>query len=55
MTFDIIVGIILTAVSLCVIVFLVLWSRHIIERIHSKPPRTLREIKQEIDSDQPQA
>jgi hypothetical protein len=48
MTFDIITGIILTALALCIVVFLTFWSRHIIERIHAHPSGSLREIKKEI-------
>ncbi len=48
MTFDVFTGIIFIAAALCVIVFLTLWSRHIIERIHAHPPGSLREIQKEI-------
>ena len=42
------IGIILTAAALFVVVFLTLWSRHTIERIHAHNPGSLREIKKEI-------
>ena len=48
MTFDILAGIIITAVALCVVVFLTFWSRRIIERIHTHSPGSLRKIKKEI-------
>jgi len=47
MTFDILLGIILTAISLCAVVFLTMWSRRVIERIHTRPPSSLREIQKE--------
>jgi len=46
-TFDILLGIVLTSISLCVVVFLTIWSRRIIERIHARPPSSLREIQKE--------
>ena len=46
-TFDILLGIILTAISLFAVVFLTMWSRRIIERIHARPPSSLREIQKE--------
>ena len=51
MTFDIIVGVILIVLALSIVVFLTLWSWRIIEHIHSRSPKTLREIKQEIDNE----
>ncbi len=47
-TFDILLGIVLTAISLFAVVFLTVWSRRIIERIHARQPNSLREIKKEI-------
>jgi len=47
-TFDILLGIALTAISLCAVVFLTMWSRRIIERIHARPQSSLREIQKEI-------
>ena len=47
MTFDILLGIVLTTLSLCAVVFLTMWSRRIIERIHTRPPSSLREIQNE--------
>ena len=46
-TFDILLGIVLTSISLCVVVFLTIWSLRIIERIHARPPSSLREIQKE--------
>ncbi len=48
MTLNIIIGIILLAVSLGGVVIFTLWSRHIIERIYSAPPGTLKEIQENI-------
>ena len=48
MTFDILVGIVLTALALGVVVLLTLWSRRIIERIHARSPSSLREIQKDI-------
>jgi hypothetical protein len=48
MTFEILIGIVLTAGALSVVVFLAFWSRHIIERIYAHPPGSLREIQKEI-------
>lgn len=47
MTFDILLGIVLTALSLGAVVFLTIWSRRIIERIHASSPSSLREIQKE--------
>jgi len=47
-TFDILLGIVLTAISLCAVVFLTMWSRSIIERIHARPQSSHREIQKEI-------
>ena len=47
-TFDILLGIILTSISMCAVVFLTIWSRRIIERIHASSPSSLREIQKEI-------
>ena len=48
MTFDILMGIVLTALALGVVVLLTLWSRRIIERIHARSPGSLREIQKDI-------
>jgi len=48
MTLDILIGIILTAVALCTVVLLTLWSRRIIERIHVHASGSLREIQKDI-------
>ncbi len=48
MTFDMVVGIGLTALALGAVVLLTLWSRNIIERIHSRSPASLREIQKDI-------
>lgn len=47
MTFDVLLGIILTAISLFGVVFLTIWSRRIIESIHTRPSSSLREIQKE--------
>ena len=51
MTFDILLGIVLTATSLCSVVFLTMWSRRIIERFHASPPSSLREVQKETIND----
>ncbi len=51
MTFDIIIGILLLAASLSGVIILTLWSRHIIERIYSEPPDTLKEIQETITNE----
>lgn len=48
MDLDIITGIILTVMALGAIVILTLWSQRIIERIHARPPGSLREIQNDI-------
>lgn len=48
MTFDILMGIVLTALALGVVVLLTLWSRRIIERIHARSPGSLRQIQKDI-------
>jgi hypothetical protein len=50
MTLNIIIGIILLAASLGGVVIFTLWSRHIIERIHSAPTGTLKEIQGNINN-----
>ena len=45
MGFDIILGITLTAMALGAVIFLTLWSRRIIERIHTRAPGSLREFQ----------
>jgi len=45
MTSNVVIGIILTGIALGAVVFLTLWSRQIIERIHSRSPSSLREIQ----------
>ncbi len=47
MTFDLIAGVALTIFALGAVIILTFWSRRIIERIHSKPPKTLRQIRRE--------
>jgi len=49
MAFDVILGIILVFTALGAIVFLTLWSRRIIERIHTRSLRSLREIQKDIE------
>jgi hypothetical protein len=54
MDFDILTGIILTATALGGVVILTLWSRHIIERIHSRAPTSLRKIRMvRLNGDEP--
>lgn len=48
MTFDILMGIVLTALALGIVVLLTLWSRRIIERIYARLPSSLREIQKDI-------
>ncbi|MBW1888642.1 MAG: hypothetical protein JRI52_09890 [Deltaproteobacteria bacterium] len=48
MTLNMIIGIVLTAIALGVVVFLTIWSRYIIERIHAGSPSSLREIQKDI-------
>ena len=51
MTMEIIVGLVVIALSLGTVIFLTLWSRRIIERIHLKSSKILPEIKREIDDE----
>ncbi len=51
MTLDILIGIILTGLALVTVIFLTLWSRRIIERIHARKPGSLREIQRDIIND----
>ena len=48
MDFDLLFGLILTVSALGAVVGLTLWSRNIIERIHSGSPPSLRKIQNEI-------
>ena len=48
MTFDMIVGVCLTALALGAVVLLTFWSRSIINRIHAHSPGSLREIQKDI-------
>ena len=50
MTFNIIIGIILLVLSLGGVIVFTLWSRHIIERIYSGSPGTLKEIQENINN-----
>ena len=52
MTFDIMLGIVLTILALGAVVILTLWSRRIIERIHAHRPSSLRHIQKEILNEQ---
>jgi len=47
-TFDIIMGVILTALALVVVVLLTFWSRSIIEAIHARSPGSLRDFRNDI-------
>lgn len=51
MTFDLIAGVTLTAFALGAVIFLTLWGRRIIERIHSGSRKRLRKIKPEVDDE----
>jgi hypothetical protein len=48
MDLNIITGIILTVIALGTVVILTLWSRRIIERIHTHSPGSLRKIQKDI-------
>ena len=48
MTFDMVVGVGLTALALGAVVLLTFWSRSIINRIHDHSPGSLREIQKDI-------
>lgn len=48
--FSLIAGVLLTLLALFTVAFLTLWSRRIIDRINSKAPGSLREIKKEDGS-----
>ena len=45
MTFDIVAGVMITAVALSLIIFLTIRNRRIIERIHSKRSKTIPQTK----------
>jgi len=47
-TYEMVFGIVLTALALGAVVFLTLWSRRIIERIHAHRPASLRHIQNDI-------
>jgi len=48
MSFDMVVGALLTLAALAAVVLLTLWSRSIIERIHDRAPGSLRNIRKDI-------
>jgi hypothetical protein len=48
MSFDMIIGALLTMAALGAVVLLTLWSRSIIERIHQRAPGSLRDIQKDI-------
>ena len=48
MSFDMILGSLLTLAALGAVVLLTLWSRSIIERIHDRAPGSLRNIQKDI-------
>jgi len=48
MTWDILLGTGLAILALGSVVFLTLWSRRIIERIHEQKPGSLRRIQRDI-------
>lgn len=47
MDLDIVIGVTLTILALGAVIFMTFWSRHIIERINSESPGSLREIQKE--------
>ena len=53
MTFDIIAGVVITAVALSFIIVLTLRNRRIIERIHSKHPGAIAQTKKELGDERP--
>lgn len=53
MTFDIVAGVVITAVALGFIIFLSLRNRRIIEHIHSKSSRTITQAKKEPGDERP--
>ena len=53
MTFDIVAGVIITAVALSLIIFLTIRNRRIIERIHSKRSKTIPQAKKEPGDERP--
>jgi hypothetical protein len=48
LTFDLVMGLGLTVAAAGIVIGLTLWSRSIIERIHSRSPGSLKEIQKEI-------
>ena len=48
MTLNTVVGLGVFAGALAVTIFLTLWCRRIIELVHAKKPKTLRELQQEL-------
>jgi hypothetical protein len=50
MAWDTFIGIILLIVALIAIIFLTLWSRRIIERIHTRSLGSLREIERDKEN-----
>jgi len=53
MTFDIVAGVIITAVALSLIIFLTIHNRRIIERIHSKRSKTIPQTKKGLADERP--
>ena len=51
MTVDLIAGTVLTVGALGAVIFLTLWGRRIIERIHSESRKTSRKTKPEVDNE----
>ena len=52
-TFDMVFGIVLTVLALGAVVFLTLWSRRTIERIHTHRPASLRHIQKHVLNGKP--
>lgn len=48
MTFDTVIGIVITLIALATVVFLTQWSRKIIDRINAQSPCSLRDIQKDI-------
>lgn len=53
MTFDIVAGVMITAVALSLIIFLTIRNRRIIESIYSKRSKTIPQTKKELGDERP--
>ena len=47
----VVIGFVVVALALAVLVGLIVWSRRIVERIHRRNLRTLREIRRGLSRD----